>query len=63
MEEDPPVKGPETPILMGSAAKAKPERLMTAADRARWDANLAKLNFMLSPYLKNRSIDAAQSFS
>jgi hypothetical protein len=49
MDEEPPVNGPLTPILIGSAAKAKPDKLMSAEANATLDANLAKRIVMLSP--------------
>ena len=49
MEDEPPVKGPLTPILIGSAAKLSPDQLMSAEVSATLDVNLAKRVVMLSP--------------
>jgi hypothetical protein len=49
MDDEPPVNGPETPILIESAASAVKEKLVNAEAIATQDANLAKRFVMLSP--------------
>jgi hypothetical protein len=49
MDEEPPVNGPDTPILMASAANATNEKLAMAEAKATQDANFAKRFVILSP--------------
>jgi hypothetical protein len=51
MDEEPPVNGPETPILIASAANAANEKLAMAEAKATRDANLAKRFVMLFPII------------
>jgi hypothetical protein len=49
MDEEPPVNGPETPILMVSAANARPESANTAAANAVFEASFVNPIVMSSP--------------
>src|SRR6218665_401975 len=59
IEEDPPVKGPATPILIGSAAWAAADRQTEAAATAAYNANLFKRNGMLSPVVVMKMLGRA----
>src|SRR6218665_1155018 len=59
IEEDPPVKGPATPILIGSAAWAATDRPTEAAATAAYSANLFKRNGMLYPGVVTKKLGPA----